>query len=211
MLSEQKKHKLIGALGRALHAMYPDREILSHQYDPMRKQIQNLRIMRTAPTSTGGYKTREQDRITVNFSDVFSRGRRDITVKVGKPGVERTEKANHGNTIKTYRYRATVGWLWYRNVYLKFYKDNCLDKRWLVLKAEELSVNHRAIRLYEGLAFEFATGQTHKVYIGQAGIGALSADVKLTQKEAIDRALKLADRIVDKRLLGEEKNDYETT
>jgi hypothetical protein len=230
MTSDRDNHKLIGALSRALRVMYWDREIFGLHYmvyyEKMTTEIHNLRAIRRSNKSlrkrgerkvrgkkwalpTRGmpsYQKRERSLITTNFNDTFTKGgRRKISLEIGKRvSVERREDRNYGTSNRTYTYKVTVGWLWYRTVYQPFYKDNCLDRRWIVLKAEELSVNHKGIRLYEGLAFEFATGETKKVYIGQAGIGALSADVKSTAKEAIERAIKLADRIVNKKLLGDD-------
>lgn len=207
-MTPAERFQYIKALGRALKVMHHDKAI----YDLVGQRGYNHRFSMTSAIHdhrntqrrllTSNWKDDEELKIRSDFNAAFGT-KRNVSVKVGKhPEVIRS--VAYTDTGSTYSYRVTLGWMWRHKVYIPFYKDNRLDRRYIVLTAEELSVNHRAIRLYEATAFSFKEGKTEQVYIGQASIGGQNADVRPTAKEAIERALKLADRTVTKRLLGDD-------
>lgn len=137
---------------------------------------------------------------------MFGSKRKNVTLNEMDHNVE-AYKVPSSRYSRGYKgdFKVTLGWTWTRNVYDVFYRHNKLDySDYLVLKAHELRINNKSIRLYEGIAFKFKENKTLDVYIGQSAVSG-QADIRETRQAAIERAMILAQRDIDKTVLGEHK------
>ena len=210
--SDIDNFKAMRALGKALAAMRPYLDDISKDYSAsvdvnnLRNRIKAYRNSRRSMPSPKNRRSETMATTKAVLREMFEGKRKTVFLetlswKVGARKIENVGRYRSQTHIGDFS--VVLGWTWHRNIFLPFYKSGKLSfSEWLVLKADEIKVNTRMIRLYEATAFNYKEGKTREVYIGQSTLGG-DAEIRESKSAAIERALTIARRNIDKEVLGE--------
>lgn len=172
--------------------------------------IKGMRQAARAVPLRPSIKGREGTIIVSAIRSMYARKRTSFIVKVGGNKVSATKHERSYSSAK--EMRITVGFMWYRKVYLPFYQFEKLEhENWFVLAADEVRVNVPDVRLYRATAYSFTKDETQEVFIGQSKVGKQQAVIKTTLNAAIEAAISLYQEEIDNRIVGDENADGSKT